>query len=467
MESCSAHEIAGAVGGKVVSGPSIAVFGGVSTDSRRIAGGEVFFALKGPNFDGHAFVGMVASKGATGAVVWKDSVPFDLPAGFSVIVVDDTTAALGAFASWYRRRFSIPIIAISGSAGKTTTKEMTASILSISRKVLKTEGNRNNLIGLPLTLLGLDKTHCAAVVELGISETWEMARLVGICDPTVALLTNIGRGHLKTLGTLEGVASAKGPLFKELGPGAIRAVNLDDELVVRLAGRLKTDITYSLGKEADVRVVRWSVDGVEGVSAVYDVRGADVHVRFSVPGASNVINGAAAIAAVLSLGVSVSDMAEGLGAYTPVKGRMSVERCGPYTVIDDTYNANPDSMASSLATIAKATGRKVAILGEMLELGDGSVTEHRRIGRLVAELGIDILVAVGRVSGDIADGALSGGLSPASIFTFKDKKEALPAIREILREGDSVLVKGSRGVALEEVVEGIKRLGLETAQGGL
>ena len=185
------------------------------------------------------------------------------------------------------------------------------------------------------------------------------------------------------------------------------------------------------------------------------------------PGASNVINGAAAIAAVLSLGVSLSDMAEGLGAYTPVKGRMSVERCGPYTVIDDTYNANPESMASSLATLAKATGRKVAILGEMLELGDGSATEHMRIGRLAAELGIDTLVAVGRVSVEIADGAIAGGLPPCSIFTFTDTKEALQALREVLREGDSVLVKGSRGVALEEVVEGIKRLGLETAQGGV
>ncbi|MEK6759844.1 MAG: UDP-N-acetylmuramoyl-tripeptide--D-alanyl-D-alanine ligase [Deltaproteobacteria bacterium] len=462
MEPCGISNIAEATCGKVVGGPLTAVFGGVSTDSRSVSAGDIFFALKGPNFDGHAFVAAVASKGASGAVVEKGFASSGLPSGFSVIAVDDTTAALGAFASWYRGRFTIPVVAISGSAGKTTTKEMAASILSRSRKVLKTEGNRNNLIGLPLTLLGLDRTHNAAVVELGISETWEMARLIGICDPTVALLTNIGRGHLGTLGNLEGVAIAKGPLFAGLEPGAIRAVNLDDEWVRRLAGSLKDDITYSLEKEADVRVVRWSVDGVEGVSATYDVRGADVNVRFSVPGASNVINGAAAIAAVLSLGVSFSDIEEGLGAYTPVKGRMSVVRCPPYTVIDDTYNANPESMASSLATLARVTGRRVAILGEMLELGDGSAEEHLRIGRLAADLGIDILVAVGRTSKEIADGALAGGLHSESIFTFADKKGALLALRDILREGDSVLVKGSRGVALEEVVEGIKRLGLGT-----
>lgn len=437
-----------------------AVFGGVSTDSRSVSDGDIFFALKGPNFDGHAFVAIAASKGAVGAVVEKGFASSSLPSGFSVVEVEDTTAALGALASWYRGRFTIPVVAISGSAGKTTTKEMAASILSRSRKVLKTEGNRNNLIGLPLTLLGLERTHNAAVVELGISETWEMPRLVGICDPTVALLTNIGRGHLETLGNLEGVATAKGPLFTGLEQGAIRAVNLDDEWVVKLAGPLKDDITYSLEKEADVRVVRWSADGVESVSAVYDVRGAVVNVRFSVPGASNVINGAAAIAAVLSLGVSLSDIEEGLGSYTPVKGRMSVVRCPPYTVIDDTYNANPESMASSLATLARVTGRRVAILGEMLELGDGSAEEHRRIGRIAAELEIEILVAVGRTSKELAEGALAGGLHSGSIFAFTDKKSALPALKDILREGDSVLVKGSRGVALEEVVEGIKRLGI-------
>lgn len=465
MEPCGISDIAEAVCGRAIGGPLTALFGGVSTDSRSVGPGDIFFALKGPNFDGHAFVATAASKGASGAVVEKGLASSNLPSGFSVVEVDDTTAALGALASWYRRRFTIPVVAISGSAGKTTTKEMTASILSMSRKVLKTAGNRNNLIGLPLTLLGLDRTHTAAVVELGISESWEMARLVGICDPTVALLTNIGRGHLATLGSLEGVATAKGPIFTGLGPGAVRAVNIDDEWVVRLAGTLKDDITYSLEKEADVRVVRWSADGVESVSATYDVRGVDVNVRFNVPGASNVINGAAAIAAVLSLGVSLSEMEEGLGAYTPVKGRMSVERCGPYTLIDDTYNANPDSMASSLATLAKAKGRKVAILGEMLELGDASAREHLRIGRLAAELGVDLLVAVGRVSGEIADGAVAGGLMAGSVITFAGKKETLSALRDILREGDSILVKGSRGVALEEVVEGIKILGLGTGQG--
>ncbi len=465
MEPCGISDIAEATCGKVMGGPLTAVFGAVSTDSRSVAAGDIFFALKGPNFDGHAFVATAASKGASGAVVDKGFASSGLPSGFSVVAVDDTTAALGALASWYRGRFTIPVVAISGSAGKTTTKEMAASILSCSRKVLKTGGNRNNLIGLPLTLLGLDRTHNAAVVELGISESWEMARLVGISDPTIALLTNIGRGHLETLGSLEGVAIAKGPLFQGLAPGAIRAVNLDDEWVVRLAGSLKDDITYSLEKEADVRVVRWSADGVDGVSAVYDVRGSDVNVRFSVPGASNVINGAAAIAAVLSLGVSLSDIEEGLRAYTPVKGRMSVVRCGPYTVIDDTYNANPESMASSLATLARVSGRRVAILGEMLELGDGSAEEHLRIGRLAADLGIEILVAVGRTSKELASGALAGGLNSGSIFAFHDKKGALLALKDILREGDSILVKGSRGVALEDVVEGIKRLGFGTEQG--
>ncbi|MDO8426900.1 MAG: UDP-N-acetylmuramoyl-tripeptide--D-alanyl-D-alanine ligase, partial [Deltaproteobacteria bacterium] len=286
-------EIIEATGGRLAKGSAEALIKGVSTDSRKIAVGEAFFALRGPSFDGHSFVRDVLFKGAAAAIVDKMESAQGLQPGANIVLVDDALSALGRLASYYRGLFNIPFVAVSGSAGKTTTKEMIAAILSRSRPVLKTEGNKNNLIGLPLTLFGLEKRHEAAVVELGISEFWEMERLTDICRPDIAVLTNIGRGHLKTLGTLEGVAKAKGALFAKLGPGGVRAVNLDDPWVVRLADKGGKAVTYSVKKDADVRVRDYSVDeSFKGMSALYEVKGSLVPVRFSTPALTNLLNGA-------------------------------------------------------------------------------------------------------------------------------------------------------------------------------
>lgn len=455
-------EIAKAVGGTVRRGPKDCVVTGVATDSRKAASGEVFFALKGPSFDGHAFVGEVASKGVSAAVVERTEGLGELPASFTVIEVKETLEALGALASYVRGLSRIPFVAVSGSAGKTTTKEMIASILAVSRNVLKTEGNKNNLIGLPLTIFNLKPEHEAAVVELGISETWEMERLVNICRPDVALLTNIGRGHLKTLGSLEGVAKAKGALFTLLPPHAVRIVNLDDPWVVRLSEGFENTVTYSLKEKADVTVLgHKQAPDLGGIEAVYGVRGKALPVRFATPGATNMINGAAAIAAALSLGTALDDMREGLENFRPVKGRMHVLKAGGFTVLDDAYNANPESMSSALKTLASARGRKVAVLGDMLEIGTAADAEHESIGRLAGELGVDLVVAIGSNSAAVAAGAKRAGVK--SVLTFKDRPEALGALKGLVREGDTVLVKGSRGVALEAIVDGLKELGLKKA----
>jgi len=447
------EEIARATGGEV-RGAVAKIVNGVSTDSRKINANDLFFALKGPNFDGHAFVREVFAKGAVAAVVEDTKGLGELPASAVIVVVKDTLKALGALAAYYRRLHKIPVVAVTGSAGKTTTKEMIAAILSRSRSVLKTEGNKNNLIGLPLTLFRLDERHEAAVVELGISEDWEMERLVAICSPDVAVITNIGRGHLKTLGSLEGVAKAKGPLFTLLPGHGVRAVNLDDPWVVKIAGAGEA-VTYSMKEKADVMVEGYEAkDGFAGTSVLYNVRGKRLEVSFSTPGIANVINGAAAIAATLSLGAPLADMAAGLEAYVPVKGRMCVLHLAGITVLDDTYNANPESMASALKTLSVARGRKIAVLGDMLELGEASDREHMAIGALAAESGVEALIAIGASSGKMADGAAGAGLERASGFT--SKKEALASLRAILREGDTVLVKGSRGVALEEIIEGLR-----------
>lgn len=448
-------EVIEAVGGALLQGFPGGFVKGVSTDSRKAGAGEVFFALRGPNFDGHKFIKDVFSKGAAGAVVERAE-GLDIPPSFSVIAVGDTLKALGLLAGYIRGLHKIPVIAITGSAGKTTTKEMTAAILKRSRNVLKTEGNLNNLIGLPLTLFGLDENHQAAVVELGISEMWEMDRLFDICRPGIALITNIGRGHLKTLGSLEGVAKAKGPLFTRLGPSGVRVVNLDDPWAVKLAGDAANKVTYSAWKEADVRVKGFkAADGLSGTDVIYDIRGRDLPVRINSAGSTDVINGAAAIAATLPLGVSPGDIQEGLGSYRPVHGRMEVLKVNGLTILDDTYNANPESVAAALKTLKSAAGRKVAVLGDMLELGDAASAEHRAAGRLAGETGADIVVAVGSLSRDIVEGASSAG-AKTGLFAFEDKKEALAALKELIKEGDSILVKGSRATALDEIVEGLK-----------
>lgn len=464
MRPMKAGDMASVIGGKLVRGGKDALSSGVSTDSRNIKPGEAFFALKGPRFDGHAFIKDVFAKGASVAVVEKEDGIADLPEVAAVIKVEDALKALGSLAAHVRSLHRIPVVAVTGSAGKTTTKEMIASILSVSRKVLKTEGNRNNLIGLPLTILGLDPSHEAAVLELGISEEGEMERLASICGPDVALITNIGRSHLQSLGSIDGVQREKGRLFELLPPHGVKIVNLDDPRVVEAAKGPGETVTFSMSGKADVQVEsRDSEDPFSGPVVVYKVRGKKVEARFASPGVTSVMNGAAAVAAALALGAPLEDMAAGLSAPLAVKGRMAVVKAGGVVVLDDTYNANPESMTAALKTLAGARGRKIAVLGDMLELGDVSAAEHASIGMLAAGLGVDALVAIGEFSLNTAEAARAAGVEKS--FGFASKEEALNALRAVVSDGDTVLVKGSRGVALEEVVEFLKRMDSRRACG--
>lgn len=464
------EDIATATGGDVVGaapgGASGLRAAGVSTDTRSLAPGEVFFALRGPRFDGHAFVAEAASKGAASAVVESTDGLGGLPSGFALVVVGDTTRALGDLAARVRRQSGLPVVAISGSSGKTTTKEMAASILSVSRKVLKTRGNLNNHIGLPLTLLGLMPEHEAAVVELGISRPGEMARLVEIASPDVALLTNIGRAHALGLGDPEGVAEAKGEIFSGLAAGGVKAVNLDDPLIVEAArrspGGMAGAVTFGSRGEADVRVADFRpAPDLSGSTATYDVRGERLSVRFASPAAACAMNGAAAIASALSLGAGPGEITGGLGAFNPLKGRMEVVRARGMTLIDDTYNANPDSVASALKTLGAVNGRagrKVVVLGDMLELGHRAERAHREAGRMAASIKAAVVVAVGTYAAHTAEGAVEGGVPASEVYEFGTKEEALGALAEIAAEGDLVLVKGSRGAELEDIVAGLSGL---------
>jgi len=458
----TAAQTAKAVGGTIRAGNGLAPILGVSTDSRSIEKGELFVALRGPRFDGHDYVMNACRKGAAGALVETTGALAETPDGFNVIEVADTLTALGGLASYVRSLYNTRLAAITGTAGKTTVKEMAAAILSRSRKILKNEGNMNNLIGLPLTLLRLEEGHEAAVVELGISEPGEMERLVEICRPDVALITNMGRGHTGTLGGAKGVARAKGALFAGLGEGAVKAVNLDDERVVEAAGLSGEMTTFSARADAikaDVRATDWFTDpGITGMNVLYDVRGSSVSVHFDTPLEANVINGAGAIAVALAFGARLEDVREGLCEYRPGPGRMDVVVTGGggITLLDDTYNANPDSTAAALRTLSRAAGRKIAVLGDMLELGDEAASAHREAGALAAGLGVDLLLAVGEFSSDMAAGAEGAGLGDCTVMRLADRQEAAAALAGLLERGDTVLVKASRALRFEEIVEGLK-----------
>ncbi len=470
MLNITAAEIAKSARGTVLTGTEAVSVETISTDTRTITPGSAFVALRGERFDGHEYARAAVEKGAVVLVVDAKADPGSLPGGVTVVVVTDTLRALGDMAAWVRAESGVPVVAVSGSAGKTTTRELAASILERSRCVLKPERNFNNLVGLPLTLLGLRDRHEAAVVELGISVAGEMERLVEIAHPDVAVLTNIGPAHLETLGSVEGVARAKAPLFSMLGPEAVRVVNLDDPLLESISGAVGPGsvVTFSAERKADVRLVRsWQEDDLAGSGAVYDVRGETIAVHFAAAGVSYGINGASAIAACLPLEVTTDEIVVGLESFSPMKGRLEVIRTPGLTIIDDTYNANPASVTTALSTLCASKGahRRVAVLGTMLELGGTAGEAHGRVGRTAGEMGTDVVVGIGEYSGHVVEGAMEGGLGAGDVHAFADKGSAIDALSAILRDGDVVLVKGSRGEALEEVVDALRNQSAERVAG--
>lgn len=457
MFELKAKEILEAVKGSLITGDENLSVKGVSTDSRTIKQGEIFFALVGPNFDGNRFVEDVFKKGAGAAVVSKSFNPDSRLTTYDsrlIIAVDDTLIALGDLARYWRLKHPLPLIAVSGSCGKTTTKEMTASILNVSHCAVKTEGNLNNLIGMPLTLFGINNRHNAAVVELGISEKGEMARLADICKPDVAVLTNICEAHLKTLKNIEGVACAKAEIFSGLKSNGIAVINLDDQWIVKLSKAVKQEkITFSIKSSADVFLKKYSKDN-GGMSAVFNVKGDDINLKINAVGVHNLSNAAAAIAASLAVGSNKQNIIEGLKNYKPLHGRMEpIKLENDITVIDDTYNANPASVEASLRSLSDMKGRKIAVLGDMLELGDASKERHRYIGKIAGGLGLDLLFIVGEFKKDVADSAIKAGMDKKCVQALSDKSEVVNELEKILKKGDILLVKGSRAVGMEEIIE--------------
>jgi UDP-N-acetylmuramoyl-tripeptide--D-alanyl-D-alanine ligase len=441
--------------GALVGGRLDTIVTGVSIDSRTCRPGDAFFAIRGAHQDGHAFVGHARMRGAACAVTaW-------IPAGlgqepdFPIVLVDDTTAALQRMGAAHRRRFAIPVIGITGSNGKTTTKELVATVLSARRRVLKPVGSYNNQWGVPLTLLALEPEHEAAVLEIGMNAFGEIAALAQLCQPTVGVVTAIAPAHLEGVGSIEGVQKAKGELVEAIPPDGVVVLNADDLLVLALAARAKGPVmTYGQADRADVRLGDVALaDGGLAFRLAAGRATADVHLPLA--GRHNAWHAAAAAAVGLALGVPLDEAAAALALAAPVKGRLVWREAGGVRILDDTYNANPVSVRAALDALREApgAGRRWVILGDMLELGTLTEAAHREVGAWVAGLPVAGLAAVGSAMGLAAEAARAGGCP--DVATFSSAEGAAAHVLARVARGDRVLVKGSRGMRMERAVDAL------------
>jgi UDP-N-acetylmuramoyl-tripeptide--D-alanyl-D-alanine ligase len=446
--------------GALLGGRLDAVLGGVSIDSRTAAPGDVFFAIRGAHQDGHAFVGNARARGASAAVVTR--LPAGIAAGpdFAVVVVDDTTRALQRLAAAHRQRFTLPVVAITGSNGKTTTKELAALVLAerwgARWQVLKPVGSFNNQWGLPLTLLALGPEHGALVVELGMNAPGEIAALARLARPGVGVVTSVSAAHLEGVGSLEGVQQAKGELVEAIPADGVVVLNGDDPLVAALAERARGRVVrYGLAPGADLQleVVRTRADGVDFTLRHQD---AAVDVQLPLPGRHNAWNAAAAVLVGLVLGVPLAAAPRALAAARPVKGRLVWREAGGVRLLDDTYNANPTSMRAALEVLREAGargGQAWVLLGDMLELGGQTEAAHRQVGAWVAGERPGGFAATGPAMRLAAEAARAAGC--AGVATFDAPEDAARHLAERIRPGDRVLVKGSRGMRMERAVDAL------------
>ncbi len=427
-------------------------FAGVSTDSRKINRGELFIALRGDVFDGHGFIATAKERGAVAAVVDAAGAASLQECGLSLLAVADTRLALGALAAAWRSRFSLPVIAVTGSNGKTTTKEMIASILksAYGDAVLVTQGNFNNDIGLPLTLLNLDASHRAAIIEMGMNHPGEIAYLARIARPSVALVTNAQRAHLEGMGTIEMIATEKGSVFVELDPQGV-AVFLADDQWAALWRKQCADrriMNYSFEHPADV-TGRYLTHGLENQLEI-SVGGEQIEVSLALPGAHNARNALGAATVAVAAGIPLLAVRDGLNTFEGIKGRLQ-RRPGlnGAVLLDDTYNANPDSVRAGIDVLAATVGKKVLVLGDMGEIGDMTGQFHDEVGGYAKSQGIDLLLALGESSALAVHNFGSGGQH------FKKVESLIDALSSELTPETTVLIKGSRFMRMERVSDAV------------
>lgn len=423
---------------------------GVSTDSRSVDAGQLFIPLIGEHFDGHEYINMAFASGASGVLTSREPM-----AGMPCIHVPDTRKALQRLAAAYRRMFSPVAVALTGSVGKTTTKELTAAVFAAKYETLSTIGNLNNDIGLPLTLLRLTRTHEAAVLEMGMSHLGEISLLTRLARPDIAIITNIGTSHIGNLGSQENICRAKLEILEGLRDGGTVVLNGDDPFLKKAVIPAKFRTVYFAIDDPAADVRAENIVTCDEYST-FDIlwQGERYPARVNIAGRHNVFNGLAAFTAGVMGGVEPSAAAAALETVQPKGMRQRIVTMGGCTVIEDCYNANPDSMRAALRVLGDYKGRRrIALLGDMLELGDYADNAHTEAGRQAAAAA-DILVSVGSFSGRMADGAAECGMKPENIFT-PERADVTALLKSILRTGDVLLVKGSRGMRMEEFLQNL------------
>ena len=448
MTPCTAREICAAVGGTLLQDSGAPVTG-VTTDSRAVQPGQLFIPLVGERFDGHAYIAKALEGGAAGCLTARE--PETLLPGKLYIQVADTRLALKALASWYRDKFDLPVVQVTGSAGKTTTKEMIASVLSQRYNTLRTEGNFNNDIGAPLTLLRLMPEHQAAVIETGMNHFGEIRYLGEMVRPDIAVITNVGDAHIENLGnTRQGILRAKCEIFENLTPEGVAVLNGDDELLTTVT-LPQTILRCGVGDGCGVRVTDIDDRGLEGVACTVTIEGEHYRLTTSAPGRYMIYPMAMAAAIGRRLGLTGEEIAAGVAAYTTVGSRMHLIRLpGERLVIDDCYNANPQSMAEGLRMLAASPAQhRVAVLGDMGELGQLTAQAHRDMGALTRRLGLTA-VAVGEKMHALTE------TDPQAQW-FATVEEAMPAIRQLFTPGTAVLVKASHAMHFERIVKELEK----------
>ena len=459
-----AGELALAAGGRLVAGLPDVELGDISIDSRRIRPGDVFLAIRGNRLDGHDFIAEAVGRGAAGVIV-SDTAAAPVTGASRVapatIVVGDTTHALQSIARDVRRRSGAKVVAITGSVGKTTTKELTAAFIGTRHDVLRNEGNLNNHIGLPLSLLALRRRPEVAVVELGMNHAGEIHTLVGIAEPNVRVWTNVAEVHAESFASIEGIADAKAEILDGATARDHLVVNAGDTLAMERIGGFPGGVTtFGVDTQADVRATDVEDRGIDGMRAAVETPAGAGGLSTRLLGAGQVANVVAAIAVALLFQVPVEAMLREAAAFAPPPRRGEVIRLAQgVTVVDDSYNSNPAALEQALRSLGSDKGhrRRVAVLGEMLELGPRARLLHRACGRLAVEAGFDVLVAVGGPAAEaLAEGARAAGLDAGHAVTCGTSEDAASLTAALVRAGDLVLVKGSRGVRVDRVADRLK-----------
>jgi UDP-N-acetylmuramoyl-tripeptide--D-alanyl-D-alanine ligase len=448
------------IGGKLLQGSIDKVFSGVSINSRTIEEEELFVCVQGEKFDGHNFLGEAIKKGAAGVILSNLSYLSEDMSGEGnspfVIQSRNTLLALQHLASYQRTRFPFQVIAVTGTNGKSTTKEMIASIIETKYKTLKTQGNLNNHIGLPLTLLARKPEHEVGVLEMGMSTAGEIKRLAEIARPDIGVITNISAGHLEQLKTVKNVQAAKGELFDSLDKEGTAIINADDPLVIELAKSLRAKkITYGIEQSADIQASNIQNKGSRGFAFTAKIFNQTISINLSQIGYCNIYNALAALAVGHSLGISVKDMNRGLENYQQIPERNEQIRYEGVTLINDAYNANPQSMRAAIKTLSEfdTQGKRFLVIGDMLELGPLSESAHHKLGQEITLSNLDHLVTVGPLASLVAESAKKNSRHPLQIGKFKTHTEAANYLLRNVNTGDCLLIKGSRGTKMENVIQ--------------